>query len=280
MIGHFLIPKLLEAHTSINCISRGPIPDKFKTLIGLHWYEADITVDKLPDIAAKTEYLVHLAPIWLLPPLLYDLPQGCLKRIIAFSSTSRLSKQNSPNNYEKCTAEKLARAENLVYSIASKKGICWTIFRPTLIYGAGLDKNISSIARFIDRFGFFPLPKKAAGLRQPVHADDLSRVCMDIIQRGNNNNQIYNLPGGETLPYREMVSRIFSALGKTERIIPVPSWLLRTGLWAASLIPGFSHLTPEMANRTNQDLVFSMQQAGLDLGYTPRGFSPSGKDLL
>ncbi len=38
--------------------------------------------------------------------------------------------------------------------ICKKLGIEYTILRPTMIYGSGLDRNTSSIVRFIKRFGF------------------------------------------------------------------------------------------------------------------------------
>ena len=37
----------------------------------------------------------------------------------------------------------------------------------------------------------------------------------------------YALPGGETISYREMVGRIFDALGKPRRIISAPPFVWR-----------------------------------------------------
>ena len=46
-----------------------------------------------------------------------------------------------------------------------ERGVDWTLFRPTLIYGRGLDKNVTTIMRFIKRFHVFPIVGGGGGLR-------------------------------------------------------------------------------------------------------------------
>ena len=88
-------------------------------------------------------------------------------RVVALSSTSRFTKDDSSDPEEQAIALRLADAEARVQAWAASHGVEWVILRPTLIYGLGRDKNIAEIARFIRRFGFFPLFGKAKGLRQP-----------------------------------------------------------------------------------------------------------------
>lgn len=88
----------------------------------------------------------------------------------------------------------------------------WVILRPTLIYGRGRDRNITVIARFIRRFGFFPVLGRATGLRQPVHAEDVALACHRALEAPAATNRAYNISGGETVTYREMVRRVFLAL--------------------------------------------------------------------
>ena len=83
----------------------------------------------------------------------------------------------------------LEQGEDALRKWAELNRVQWVILRPTLIYGYGQDKNVSEIARFVRRFGFFPLIGKAQGLRQPVHADDVAEACKaallnaDIVDR-------------------------------------------------------------------------------------------------
>src|SRR5581483_4387437 len=102
-----------------------------------------------------------------------------------------------------------------------EKGIAVTILRPTLIYGVGLDKNITVLTGFIRRFGFFPVYPPAFGRRQPVHADDLAIAVLNVMDNEKTFGRAYNVSGGEVITYRSMLERIFTALGRKARIIPL-----------------------------------------------------------
>lgn len=126
------------------------------------------------------------------------------RRIVVLSSTSLFTKHNSSDPAEQLVAQRLKEFEARLRKWAMANGIDWIILRPTLIYGLGRDKNITEIARFIQRFGFFPLFGPAKGLRQLIHAEDVAAACFNSLSSSNIANQAYNLTSGETLSYREM----------------------------------------------------------------------------
>ncbi|HSH41777.1 MAG TPA: hypothetical protein VK973_06595, partial [Arenicellales bacterium] len=80
----------------------------------------------------------------------------------------------------------------------------------------------------------------------------------------------YNLPGGETLSYRAMVTRIFQALGRPARILTLPTALYRVLLAAAA--GAGRNVSGSMADRMNRDLVFDPAPAKADFGYSPQDF--------
>jgi nucleoside-diphosphate-sugar epimerase len=197
--------------------------------------------------------------------------------VIAFGSTSLFSKADSANASERQLVARLGAAEEVVRRDCGVLEINWTVFRPTLVYDCSRDKNITQIARFIRRYGFFPLLGKAGGLRQPIHADDLAQACILALDQPITFNRFYNLSGGEILTYRQMVEKIFSSLGKPIRFFLVPAWLFRLGIQAITLFPGKRKrsITPEMATRMNTDLCFPHADAAKDFGFMPRPFSPA-----
>ncbi len=95
----------------------------------------------------------------------------------------------------------------------------WTILRPTLIYGVGLDVSVTSIAKFIRRWGFFPVYPPAFGRRQPVHADDLALAVMQAFDNPATYGKSYNVSGGEIITYRQVLERLFALCRKKTRII-------------------------------------------------------------
>jgi nucleoside-diphosphate-sugar epimerase len=202
-----------------------------------------------------------------------------IKRVIGFGSTSLFSKANSADIEERNLAARLAEAEEAIMQSSSTSEMNWTIFRPTLLYDCVRDKNITRIADFIRRYGFFPLLGQAAGLRQPVHAADLADACVLALWQPVTFNKAYNLSGGEILSYRQMIEKIFSSLGKPARFLVVPAWLYRGAIWLVTLLPGRRGITPGMATRMNVDLCFDHREAVHDFGFSPRSFSPSWSRL-
>ena len=162
---------------------------------------------------------------------------------------------------------------------AATHGVKWIILRPTLIYGYGHDKNITEIARFIRRFGFFPLLGSAKGLRQPIHVEDVASACCAALDTLNLTNRSYNLTGAETLPYREMVKRVFEALNHPPRMLAIPLWLFQIAARGLSWLPRYRSWTSAMAERMNQDLTFDCSDAKQDLNFSPRSFKLTAKDL-
>jgi uncharacterized protein YbjT (DUF2867 family) len=234
---------------------------------------ADTTAD-LGGIAADA--LIHTAALWLLPDWLEKFSACGVRRLIAFSSTSRFTKRASASSYELDVVGKLIAAEDRVAAECERLGIAWTIFRPTLIYGGhGGDRNVADIARLIRRFGFFPLFGVGGGLRQPVNARDLAVACVQSLDRAETHNKAYNLSGGETLAYVDMVRRIFETLGRRPVFIRIPFTAFRLAVLLARLHPRFAHLTPDMALRMEADLVFEHGEASRDFGYAPGKFDPA-----
>jgi len=267
LVGGFLLEKLRERGVAIHAISRSGGVSK----PGVVWDERDIAHGLGPP-QGRARYFFHLAPLWLLPELTNDLLAWGVERLIAFGSTSRFTKAGSSSAKERELAARLAAAEESLAARARALGIAWTLFRPTLIYGQGRDANVSAIGRFVQRFGFFPIAGRGTGRRQPVHAEDLALACLQAMDNPTTFGRAYDLVGGTTLTYREMVETVFRGMGRRPRLVHVPTPVLRAALAAASWLPGLRHVTPGMADRMDQDLTFDATAAATDFGYAPRPF--------
>jgi nucleoside-diphosphate-sugar epimerase len=220
-----------------------------------------------------------VAPIWILSDHFKMLEAYGVRRIVALSSTSRFTKDDSSDPEDQATAHRLADAEQRVEAWAQACGVEWVVLRPTLIYGYGRDKNIAEIIRVIRRFGFFPLFGKAQGLRQPIHAQDVAAACVAALRTKKVANRAYNISGAETLTYRDMVARIFHALKQPVRLFTVPLLVFRMAVAMLRCLPRYRKWTPAMAERMNRDLVFDHSDATRDFGFKPRSFILTEKDI-
>lgn len=277
MVGSCLLPLLTEAGLEVAAFTRNPV-DRLGD--GVEWRQLPAAEYPTTNMCEKVmQNWICVAPIWVLPDYFGLLEMQEARRVVVLSSTSRFTKDDSSDPHEQAIARRLADAEARVREWAESRGVEWVILRPTLIYGLGWDKNIAEIARFIRRFGFFPLFGKANGLRQPVHAADVAGACLSALHSTCAANWAYNISGGETLTYRNMVARIFAALGRRPRLLTVPLWAFRLAVAMLRRLPRYRQWTSAMAERMNRDLVFDHAEAARDLGFKPRAFVLSAGDL-
>jgi nucleoside-diphosphate-sugar epimerase len=195
-----------------------------------------------------------------------------LRRIVAFSSTSVMTKVDSEVVAERDMIARLAEAEQKIATQCEQHNVGWTILRPTLIYAEGRDTNITPLSRVIRKFRFMPLVGGGLGLRQPVHAEDLAVGAIAAASSPAAENNVYSLPGGETITYREMIGRIFDGLRMPRRAVSIPA-----ALWRASFVvakPLFPNGNVAMGMRMMKDMAFDSSAAVRDFGWNPRNFHP------
>jgi GT2 family glycosyltransferase/nucleoside-diphosphate-sugar epimerase len=275
-VGLCVLKRLIASGAAVLALSRGDaIPFEHEYL---RWIKGDLTDRNFNLQGYLVDIVIHCAPLWHLPPVIDLLADAEVKRIVAFGSTSIFGKALSQNPYEKDIVEKLAKSEMELSMRSQARGIQWTLLRPTLIYGVGLDLNITTIAKFIDRFGFFLVYPPAFGRRQPVHADDLAIAAMQAVEHPASIGKTYNVSGGSIITYHEMLEEIFTICQRTTRIIETTFMPFILDIFG--IVFRRHHINGEIARRMNEDLVFFHDEATKDFGFNPRPFLSSGmKDI-
>ncbi len=272
LIGRFLVPRLAEEGVPAIALSRRAASDGPGV-----WLQADLGDADLQASLPTAPTVISLSPIWSLPPALPTLKAKGMQRLVAFSSTSVFTKAASDDAGERRVVERLADGEARTMAFCEREGVAWTILRPTLIYAEGQDQNVTRLARMIRRLRFLPLAGRGEGLRQPVHADDLAIGALNAVARSQAGGRAYDLPGGETLTYRQMAERVFVGMGLRPRIVTAPDWLWSAGFALAK--PLLKNATAQMGKRMSADLVFDAAPARADLDWTPRPFAPDFRGL-
>ena len=240
---------------------------------GVHWCQlpAGPGTPTPPLPPAPIPEWIAVCPLWTVSAHLPFLAAAGARRLVAVSSTSLFTKSRSVSTAERTLAARLAAAEEEVLNQSRAHTIAATILRPTMIYDGIHDRNVMAIAGVIRRCGFFPVAGAAEGLRQPIHADDVAAAAVASLAH-DGLAASYEISGGETLSYREIVRRIFRWLDRPSRLVTVPLPLIRAAGPLMGLLPGLGRL-PAMAARMNEDLVFDHGAATRDFGFRPRAFT-------
>ena len=235
------------------------------------WVRGDM---RMPDELDLPPFatLYCTADATLLANALPVLLKPSLTRVVVFSSTSVITKQDTEIAAERETIGRLAEAEEKIATICERCNVGWTILRPTMIYAEGRDTNITPLSRLIRRFGFMPLVGGGLGLRQPVHAEDLAIGAINAAISPAAANKFYALPGADTLTYREMIGRIFDALRLPRRTVSVSPLVWRAAFVAVK--PLFPGANVAMGIRMMKDMAFDSSPAVRDIGWNPRAFNP------
>ncbi|MDO1528110.1 NAD-dependent epimerase/dehydratase family protein [Fulvimonas sp. R45] len=259
-IGRYLLPALGERGEPVWALSRHPRP----ACDGVRWIEGALP-GGVPGVAGVSA-VISLGPLdafaaWLAQA---DLPLA--PRVVATSSMSAESKRESLVPAERALAQRLRDGEAALAAACDRLGCAWTVLRPTLIYGAGMDRSLTPLAQRALRTRVFPLPA-GRGLRQPVHAEDIARAVLAALDTPAAAGRVLPLGGGERLPAREMFARVRRSLPAATLPLPLPAWLLR----------GARRSLPRLAGplqRLEADLVADNDELVRLLRVTPRPFRP------
>jgi len=214
---------------------------------------------------ARCEALVCLASLGYGhgPAIVAAAEAAALGRAVFVSTTAVTTTLHPPTKQIRLAAEQQIRSS----------GLNWTILRPTMIYGAAGDRNLSRLLRLLNRSPVLPVPATGQCLHQPVHVADVADAVLAAVQRPEAVGSLYNVAGPEPLPFAELLRACARAVGSSTRLVPVPLaplLLLARGYEVLSRHP---RIRPEQLRRLTENKAFAIDDAIRDLNYAPRPFA-------
>lgn len=267
-LGECLIPRLLDAKYIVHAVSR-KADVKTPAQQSIQWHTMDLQATN--DWPVVVSLVIHLAPLYFLPTLLKQAASPL--RVIAISSTSIRTKQNSPSIAERLMAQRLLKAEEELHQLCLAAGHHLTILRPTMLYGLERDATIGRMQKFVRRWGVLPIPAMRTGLRQPVHVDDIAQAVVQVIGVKSTFNKVYELGGRDRLDVHTLAKRIFTDNQKAIRLLYIPAWVISIALQVMRRLRPELDWSPALLKRAALDQVVNNQPAVDDFQYSPRQFS-------
>lgn len=257
-IGQYLLPRLAAAGVDVLALSRRPVSGDPRWLLG----ELPDAVPELPPVDA----VICLGPLNHFAPWFSSIRLSGTPHVIATSSMSAETKRDSDVPAERTLSRDLRDAETTMIATCASRGMPWTLFRPTMIYGAGVDKSLTPIVHAALRRRIFPIPA-GCGQRQPVHADDIAAAIMASLSSPFARGHTFPIGGGERMSVTEMFRRARRSAGGTTLPAPIPRFVLELAAQVFPKVRGPIH-------RLDKDLIADNRELERILDIHPRPFQP------
>ena len=182
--------------------------------------------------------------------------QAGVARIVHLSITNPSS--DSPLPY--------FRGKALVEQVLAEAGVAHSIVRPTLIFGGENDVLLNNIAWILRRMPVFAVPASGSYSVQPVHVEDVARICTEAAVVDGNVR--VDAAGPETMTFRQLVALIRRATGARAFIVNVPARIMGLAARALGLFVGDVVLTAEEIDGLVAGLLVSHEPPLGEIGLT------------
>ena len=148
------------------------------------------------------------------------------------------------------------RAKAALESVVRSSGMEWAIVRPTLTYGSG-DILINNLAWALRRLPVYGLPGLGRYTVQPVHLDDVARICVDA--GADEPGRVLDAAGPEILEYRDLVDLVRGAVGSRCVVLPMPGPVVLLAAKLLGLLVRDVVLTRDEIRELTSSLLTSLQ---------------------
>jgi uncharacterized protein YbjT (DUF2867 family) len=159
------------------------------------------------------------------------------------------------------------RSKGEAEAIVSTSGLSASIIRTPLLLG----KDTTG-GQAIVRAASGARPRLLAGgnyTMQPLDLDDLSRAILHCCANPCTGVALHELAGPEALPYRELITRTASLMGRTVTPASLPLWLAKLGAFISSRLRG-GGITPTVIDViTTDELITLNADIALGISLTP-----------
>jgi nucleoside-diphosphate-sugar epimerase len=152
-----------------------------------------------------------------------------------------------------------------------------TIVRPTMIYGSDRDRNVHHLVRFAARWGSLPVIGPGDRPLQPIHYGDLAEALAAMVDRPAPGATV-DAGGGDAITVRALCAAILRALGRPERLVPVPRFLARLAARMVDALRGTRWT--ERIERLDEDRTVDNATLVRLTGLAPRRFEDGVRDQL
>ena len=248
--------------------------DKCQLDIERYYGSIDTKEEALKFVDGGYDTLLHIAGIQRSVQIVSAALEKGVKRFILVHTTGIYSKyKEAGEGYRQIDAE--------VTKMCKDAGAVLTILRPTMIYGALNDGNISVFIKMVDRLRLFPVISGAKYELQPVWCADLGKAFYEVLMHPElTDGKEYDLSGGKPILLIDIFKEIGRQLGVKNTFISVPYPIAYMGAFCVYIISFGKIDFREKVQRMVEPRAYSHEKAKEDFGYSPLEFKDGVKEEI
>jgi len=266
-VGHHLVARLLRAGEELRLLSRGPaeVPG------------AEIVQGDIADPSAFAASLEGCSAVIQLVGIIRETGRSTFERVHVVGTqnvvdackeagVTRLlhmsalgARPEAPSRYHrsKWQAEEIVR----------QSGLEATIFRPSVIFGAG-NAFIPQIRDLLRR-SVIPVIGNGMSLSQPIWVEDVVSCFVDALGKPGTIGRFYQLGGPETYGFEQLIDLVAEADGVEKQKIHLPPILVRPVAAVMSRFSPSFPLTPDQLTMLLEDNICDIAEMQETFGLTP-----------
>ena len=198
--GQRLVSRLVADRHAVRCLIRSERQRALFERMEVEVWIGDL--DQANSVRGgfeEVDRIVHLAGMQVATTLI-ECSNRPLERVVVLSSLRRFSRVAS------ATVGMVARGEEQI--IAS--GLPCAILQSSMIFGPGVDRNVSRLAACLRRWRFIPVFGDGTGLQQPIFVEDVVDVALSALF--DTSCGTYQIAGPEAISYNRMIDLVGAAV--------------------------------------------------------------------
>jgi uncharacterized protein YbjT (DUF2867 family) len=274
-VGRAVVPALRAHGYAVRCLVRRGSETDLRGLEAIERVEGDVlSTEALERDMAGCDTVVHLVGIIRETPATASTferihTQGTInvleaaaatgvRRYLHMSALGARAGARSRYHRTKWAAEEAVRASP----------IPWTIFRPSIIYGAA-DQFVNMLAAMVRRYPLVPVIGTGQQRLQPVPVEQVAEAFARAVALEATVKHVYEVCGPDAVTMLQLLDLIGAALGRARvRKVHVPIGLVRPLARLLHRLPGFP-LTPDQLLMLEEDNVCDPQPFFSTFGLSP-----------
>ena len=277
-VGREVVRQLLASGHQPVCLVRSGSEDKLPDCQGLQVWLGDVTDPvSLAGALQGCQAVIHLVGIIRELPargVTFDrLHRQGTAHMVAAAEAQGVPRfiHMSANGVTGDAATGYYRSKWQAEQLLCGSHLCWTIFRPSIIYGAE-DDFCNRLAEMIRRLPVVPVVGDGRYRMAPVAVEDVAAGFVAALRVPASEGQIYPVCGRESFTFNELLDHIGRALGRP-RVCKVhsPLFLVKPLINCLQNLPGFP-LTSDQLSMLLAGNVCDPQPWIKEFGIEPRPF--------